>query len=96
MNFWWDGKHIQRSTKHTNLRKAERAEREYHNKLADATFGIEERTPAPSLEEFAERFRQAIDVRCADKPETVRFYNSKPVSRGVRASIREARRAQCR
>src|SRR5262249_24818788 len=35
------------------------------------------KTPIPRLSAFAERFREAISVRSAAHPQTVRFYNSK-------------------
>lgn len=36
-----------------------------------------ERKPAPALKDFAQRFIDAIQVRCAQKPATVAFYAEK-------------------
>ena len=49
----------------------------HKTRLAKGEVGIEERKPAPVLKDFAPRFREAIKTRSADKPETIRFYNSK-------------------
>lgn len=76
-HFVWNGEHIQKSTKQTNKRVAEQIESAYKTKLAKGEVGIEERKPAPTLKEFSERFKKAIEIRCAEKPATVRFYNEK-------------------
>ncbi len=76
-NFWWDGEHIQASTHQTNKRVAQQMEAAHKTRLAKGEVGIEERKPAPVLKDFAPRFREAIKTRSADKPETIRFYNSK-------------------
>jgi len=49
----------------------------YRTALAKDGFGILERTPAATLKEFAQRFRDAIRVRCAAKPRTIKFYLEK-------------------
>src|ERR1035438_481093 len=46
-------------------------------RLAKGEVGIEERIPVPTLREFAPRFEQAIEVQCAEKPSTVKFYQRK-------------------
>ena len=76
-NFWWEGEHIQMSTHQTNKRVAQQMEAAHRTQLAKGEVGIEERKPAPTLKEFAPKFREAIETRSADKPETVRFYKSK-------------------
>src|SRR5262245_22248394 len=76
-NFWFDGKHIQASTKQKNARKASQMESAHKTRLAMGQVGIEERKPAPTLREFAKRFKEHCEVRCADKPATVEFYKSK-------------------
>jgi integrase len=45
--------------------------------LAKGDFGIMERKPVPILSKFAKRFQEAISVRCAAKPYTIAFYESK-------------------
>jgi integrase len=39
--------------------------------------GIRERKPVPALKDFAQRFIDAIQVRCAEKPRTIAFYAEK-------------------
>src|SRR5690349_20780032 len=50
MNFWWDGKHIQESTRCTNKRDAEAIERARRTQLAKGEVGIEDREPEPEPE----------------------------------------------
>jgi integrase len=76
-NFWWEGQHIQCSTKQGNPRIARQIEAAHKTALAKGDAGIFERKPAPILREFAERFKEAIEVRCSDKPATIDFYKSK-------------------
>lgn len=76
-HFIWNGEHIQKSTKQANKRVAEQIESAYKTKLAKGEVGIEERPPAPTLKEFSERFKEAIEIRCAEKPATVSFYKEK-------------------
>jgi integrase len=49
----------------------------HRTSLAKGEVGIRERQKAPTLFEFAERFRDFIQVRCDAKPNTVAFYKSK-------------------
>ena len=73
-HFHWNGDHIQKSTRQGNPRVARQIEAAYRTKLAKGEVGIEERKPAPTLKVFAQRFIDAIQVRCAAKPRTVEFY----------------------
>ena len=73
-NFWWKGQHIQKSTGQGNPDVARTMEAAYKTALAKGEVGILERPPAPTLKEFGQRFIDEIQVRCAAKPETVRFY----------------------
>jgi|SRR5215216_732878 len=50
MNFWWDGKHVQESTRCTNKRDAEAIERARRTQLAKGEVGIEERELDPEPE----------------------------------------------
>ena len=49
MNFWFHGQHIQRSTGHTNKRKAEAFEDAYRTQLINGEVGIKPKTPVPSF-----------------------------------------------
>lgn len=49
----------------------------HRTRLAKGEVGIEERKPAPRLKEFAQRFIDAVQVRWAEKPATIRFYSEK-------------------
>jgi integrase len=73
-HFWWDGEHIQRSTRQGNPRVARQMEAACRTALAKGEAGIVERKPAPALKDFAQRFIDTIQVRCAAKPKTVEFY----------------------
>jgi integrase len=42
--------------------------------LAKGEVGIIEKKPAPTMKDFAQRFIDAIQVRCASKPKTIEFY----------------------
>jgi integrase len=61
-NFWWNGKHVQRTTKQGNKRIAEQMESAYKTSLAKNQVGIHERKVAPAfkkaLEDFLEWSRQ--------------------------------------
>lgn len=56
---------------------ARQIEAAYRTQLAKGEVGIQERQKAPTLFEFAKRFRDFIQVRCDAKPNTVVFYKSK-------------------
>lgn len=76
--FVWNGQRIQRSTKTSNRKAATNIEAAARLRLAKDAAGIND-TPVqiPTLGGFADQFREHIKVRSADKPETIRFYNSK-------------------
>jgi hypothetical protein len=76
-NFWWDSEHIQASTHQTNKRVAQQIESAHKTKLAKGEAGIAERPPAPTLKEFSTKFKEAIEIRCAEKPATISFYKEK-------------------
>jgi integrase len=76
-NFWWHGEHIQQSTKQGNPRVARQMEAAHRTRLAKGEVGFAERKPAPMLKDFAQRFIDSIQVRCAEKPATVAFYAEK-------------------
>jgi len=75
--FTWNGDLIRKSTKQTNRRVAEQMEAAYRTSLAKGEVGIHERKAAPTLADFAPRFKQTIETECANKPATVSFYSAK-------------------
>ena len=76
-HFWFNGEHVQESTKQGNPRVARQMEAAHRTALAKGEVGIRERKPAPALKDFAQRFIDAIEVRCAEKPATIGFYAEK-------------------
>jgi integrase len=54
-NFWWKGRHVQRSTKQGNPRVARQIEAAYRTQLAKGEVGLEDRPPVPMLVEFMEK-----------------------------------------
>jgi hypothetical protein len=79
---WWfgftfKGERLQQSTKQGSKRVAEQMEAACRTRLAKGEVGIVEREPVPTLRDFAPRFREAVEVRCAEKPRTVAFYKEK-------------------
>lgn len=73
-HFVFNGEHVQRSTKQGNAKVARQMEAAYRTALAKGEVGIVEKVPAPALKDFAQRFIDAIEVRCAAKPRTIEFY----------------------
>jgi len=77
-HFYFNGEHVQQSTKQGNPKVARQIEAAHRTRLAKGEVGIvEKKAPAPTLKGFAERFKDSIKVRSAEKPQTVRFYLSK-------------------
>jgi len=76
-NFWWRDRHVQASTHQGSQRVARQMEAAHKTRLAKGEVGIEEKHPAPALEDFAKKFIEAVEVRSADKPATIDFYRSK-------------------
>jgi integrase len=73
-HFIFNGDHVQESTKQGNPRTARQMEAAHKTALAKGEVGLAERKPVPRLKEFAQRFIDSIQVRCAAKPRTVEFY----------------------
>jgi hypothetical protein len=73
-HFIFSEQHIQQSTKQGNPRVARQIEAAHRTALAKGEVGIVERPPAPILKTFAQRFTDAIEARCAQKPGTIKFY----------------------
>lgn len=76
-HFVFNGQHVQKSTKQGNPRVARQMEAACKTALAKGEVGIMERKPVPALHAFAQRFIDAIQVRCAEKPHTIQFYANK-------------------
>jgi len=73
-HFWWNGEHVQRSTKQGNKQVARDMEAAHRTALAKGEAGIFERGSAPALKDFRERFTKAVETRSAQKPRTIQFY----------------------
>src|SRR5215471_4047800 len=76
-HFTFNGEHIQESTKQGNPRVAGHMEAAHKTSLAKGEVGFRERKAVPALKEFAQKFIDAIQVRCAEKPRTIAFYAEK-------------------
>ncbi len=76
-HFWFRGEHVQKSSHQSDRRAARSIEAAYRTALAKGDVGVLERKPAPPLKDFAQRFMDAIQVRCAEKPRTIAFYSEK-------------------
>ncbi len=76
-SFWFNGERVQRSTKQGNPRVARQMEAACKTALAKGEVGILERKTAPTLMEFEKRFMDSVKTRCAEKPQTILFYESK-------------------
>ena len=76
-SFVFRGARVQRSTKQGDRKVARQMEAVCRTALAKGEVGIAERKPPPTLKDFAQRFIDAIEVRCGEKPLTVEFYASK-------------------
>jgi integrase len=73
--FNWHGKQIRESTKVSDARTARQIEAAHRTALAKGEVGIRERTPVPTLKDFAERdFLPYIESHFADKPNTLAYY----------------------
>ena len=73
-HFWFNGEHIQRSTKQGNPRVARQIESAYRTALAKGEVGILERKPSPMLKDFVCQFKEAIHTV---KPATLEYYAEK-------------------
>jgi len=79
--YWYEfvfkGQRVRKSTKQADRKAARQVEAAYRTALAKGTVDLFEREAAPKLKEFAQRFMDHIQVRCAEKPRTVSFYAEK-------------------
>jgi integrase len=73
--FTWNGELIRESTKQTNKRVAEQMEAAHRTSLAKGEVGIRDRSPAPTLKEFAEGdFLSFVRSTFAGKVQTRKYY----------------------
>ncbi len=83
---WWyefvfGGERIRESTKQSNKRTAEQIEAARRTQLAKGEVGIKERTPVPTLAEFARlSFLPHVVARKSKKPKTLAFYQNSVVN----------------
>jgi integrase len=75
--FNWNGERIRESTKQSNRRVAQQIEAAHRTALAKGEVGIRDRSPAPTLKEFAEcEFLKYVRATSSAKPRTVTFYET--------------------
>jgi integrase len=75
--FRFKGKLYQRPTKVKNKRTAETIEAAFRTQLAKGEVSIEDQKPAPTLRVFSDEFKDFVQTRHANKPETVKFYSNR-------------------
>jgi len=68
VHFTFNGEPVQESTKQGNPRVARQMEAAHETALAKGEVDIRERKPIPLLKDFAQRFIEAIEIRCAERP----------------------------
>jgi integrase len=73
-HFYFNGEHVQNSSKQSNPRASRQMEAAHRTRLAKGEIGIAEIKPVPLLKDFGQRFVDEIEVRCRDKPNTIQFY----------------------
>lgn len=79
---WWyefvfQGKRIQESAKTRNIKTARKVEAAHKTRLAEARFDLKpSKGPAPTLKDYAPRFKEHIRVRVESK-QTISFYEEK-------------------
>ncbi len=75
MDFRFEGKHVQKSTKLKNKREAEAFERAYRTQLAKGEVGLEKKPELPGFDIAMAEFLAFAEVEHRSKPNTVRSYN---------------------
>jgi integrase len=75
-HFYFNGQHVQRSTRQANPRVARQVEAAYRTALAKGEVGIVDRRPAPTLKDFGQRFldNASIGRKQAPRLSTLEFY----------------------
>ena len=75
-HFWFDGRHIQRSSMQGNPRVARQIEAAYRTKLAKGEVGIEERKPVPDFANAMRAFLAWSETEHKAHPRTYRRYKT--------------------
>ncbi|MGD9561198.1 MAG: tyrosine-type recombinase/integrase [Pyrinomonadaceae bacterium] len=75
MDFRFEGKHVQKSTKLKNKREAEAFERAYRTQLAKGEVGLEKKPELPGFDIAMAEFLAFAEVEHRSKSNTVRSYN---------------------
>src|ERR1700680_1435241 len=74
-NFWFNGKHIQESTKQSNPKKARNAEAKHRAALADGNLGFRERKTISLTDFLKNDFLPFVESKFKEaKPRTLRYY----------------------
>jgi len=74
MNFWFDGIHVQKTTKCKNKRDAETVERAYQTQLAKGEVGIEPKKKIPTFRQAVKDYLAFLNVEHSQKPSTYKRY----------------------
>lgn len=74
MDFRFEGKHVQKSTKLKNKREAETYERAYRTQLAKGEVGLKKKPELPEFDKAMAEFLVFAEVEHRSKPNTVRSY----------------------
>jgi len=82
-HFYFNGKHVQRSTKSRNQRTAETIERAYRTQLEKGEVGLDPPKKVPTLKQAVDAFLEWSSIEHAAHPNTTKRYKtaSKPVLR---------------
>ena len=76
MNLWFEGSHVQRSTRCKSKRDAETVERAYYTQLAKSEVGIEPKKAVPNFGDAIEDFLAWSKIEHAAKPNTYIRYET--------------------
>lgn len=76
MDFRFEGKHVQKSTKLKNKRDAESYERAFRTQLVNGDVGLEKKPVPPTFDQAMTEFLSFVEVEHRDKPNTIRSYTN--------------------
>ena len=76
MDFRFEGKHVQKSTKLKNKRDAESYERAFRTQLVNGDVGLDKKPVPPIFDQAMTEFLSFVEVEHRDKPNTVRSYTN--------------------
>lgn len=89
MDFRFEGKHVQKSTKLKNKRDAESYERAFRTQLAKGDVGLERKPNPPTFDKAMAEFLSFAEVEHRSKPNTLRSY--KNTSRSLQSFFGDTR-----